>query len=401
MTQHPQRKKFLQIESASGLLLMLATVLALTWSNSSWSEGYHAFWNTSFALGLQNVVVERSLRWVVNDLLMVIFFFVAGLEIRREITHGELSDWRRAALPMAAALGGMVVPALLYIVAVGSDRSAQPGWGIPMATDIAFAVGVLSLLRGVPPALRILLLAVAIIDDIGAILVIALFYSSPPSGLGLFVAALGVGSILGMQRLGIRAKSAYLVPGGILWAGLYTAGLHPTLAGVILGLATPTQSYRGSVSPCDDLLTMLHPWVAFCIMPVFALANAGVTITLDSLTSSSLIVALAIVLGLALGKPLGILGATWLAVRLGIAALPRGLSYRHVAILGVAGGIGFTMSLFIAQLAFTQAALLDGAKVGVLVASSLTSIVALALGSIVLPKRLSQPAGASWYSRNG
>jgi len=418
-------ERFLRIEAASGILLLVVTAVALIWANSPWAASYTNLWHTALGVRLGSFTFERSLEWFVNDGLMVIFFFVVGMEIRRELHHGELSDWRRAALPAAAALGGMLVPAALYLAFAGAPAT-RSGWGVPMATDIAFAVGILTLLgKRVPAALRVLLLALAIIDDLGAIIVIALFYSSGVAFSGLLVAAVGVVGIVAMQRFGVRAKLAYVVPSLVVWAGMYSAGIHPTIAGVIVGLMTPVRAWLGpkgflvdvrqeldrigqadtkalssnelgdalrhvdaarreAVSPAESLIEKLHPWVAFGIMPVFALANAGVSLAGGALDASSWNVVTAVAVGLIVGKPVGVLLASWLALRLRIAALPIGMSFRHVVVLGVVAGVGFTMALFIAQLAFLDGKLLAAAKIGVLVASGGAAICGLILGRLLL-----------------
>ncbi|MDX2055045.1 MAG: Na+/H+ antiporter NhaA [Polyangiaceae bacterium] len=377
-------ERFFQIEAASGILLLVTAALALGWANSPWASSYQHLWHTPFGFALGAFAVEKTLAWFVNDALMVLFFFVVGLEIRREIHRGELSEWRRAALPVAAALGGMLAPAGLYLLLAG-DTETHSGWGVPMATDIAFAVGILMLLgKRVPPALRVLLLAVAVIDDLGAIVVIALFYSSGIQPLGLLVAAAGFGAIVAMQRLGVRSKLLYVLPAVVVWAGIYAAGVHPTIAGVLVGLLTPVLASDGEVPPSESLITTLHPWVAFGIMPVFALANAGVTLSGGSFGPFATNVLNAVAVGLVLGKPLGILSACWLALRLRIGTLPLGLTFRHLLVLGVVAGVGFTMALFIAQLAFVNAELLAAAKLGVLVASACAAVLAFGLGRVLL-----------------
>lgn len=418
-------ERFLRIEAASGILLLVVTAVALVWANSPWAASYAHLWHTPLGIRVGTFAFERSLEWFVSDGLMVIFFFVVGMEIRREIHHGELSDWRRAALPGAAALGGMLAPAALYLVLAGTPAT-RSGWGVPMATDIAFAVGILSLLgKRVPAALRVLLLALAIIDDLGAILVIAIFYSSGVALSGLLVALGGIGGIVAMKRFGVRTKLAYVAPSLVAWAGIYTAGIHPTIAGVIVGLMTPVRAWLGpdgflvgarqdlerlaradtkalsshaladtlrhvdvacreAVSPAESLIKMLHPWVAFGIMPIFALANAGVSLAGGPLDLGAWSVVTAVAVGLIVGKPVGVLLASWLALRLRIAALPAGMSLRHLVVLGVVAGVGFTMALFIAQLAFVDARLLAAAKMGVLVASGGAAICALILGRLLL-----------------
>jgi Na+:H+ antiporter, NhaA family len=416
--------RFLHIQAASGILLLAATAVALAWANSPWAESYVQLWQVPIGVRLGSFTFTRSLEWVVNDGLMVIFFFVVGLEIRREIYEGELSEWRRATLPIAAALGGMLAPAAVYL-SVAHEPSLRSGWGVPMATDIAFAVGILALLgKRVPAALRVLLLALAVIDDLGAIVVIALFYSSGIAASGFVIAAAGVVAIVTMQRFGVRSKAAYIVPGLIVWAGVYIAGVHPTIAGVVIGLLTPVRAWLGTegfiaaarerlehieeaqksssakavasglhdvssarreaLSPAESLIDTLHPWVAFGIMPLFALANAGVSVSGSSLDGPTAIVAMAVAVGLVVGKPSGILLALWLVLRSGIGKLPAGVNWRHLLVLGAVAGVGFTMALFIAQLAFEDGALLASAKVGILVASAIAAIVALVLGRALL-----------------
>lgn len=418
-------ERFLRVEAASGILLLVAAAVALVWANSGWAESYTTLWHTPLGLRAGAFEFERTLEWIVNDGLMVIFFFVVGMEIRREIYCGELSEWRRAALPAAAALGGMLVPAMLYLAIAGAPAT-RSGWGVPMATDIAFAVGILTLLgKRVPAALRVLLLALAVIDDLGAIVVIAIFYSSGIELNGLFVAGLGISLIFVMQRLGVRSKPAYIPPALVAWAGVYAAGIHPTIAGVVVGIMTPVQAWLGrdgfivgvrteldrfeengtgsesphalaetlrtvdgarreAMSPAEGLIAALHPWVAFGIMPVFALANAGVTLSGESLTESSSQVMLAVAVGLIAGKPVGVLALSWFSLRLRLATLPAGISMRHLCVLGVVAGVGFTMALFIAQLAFADAELLAAAKLGILAASGGAAVIGLLLGRFLL-----------------
>jgi NhaA family Na+:H+ antiporter len=360
---------FLRIEASSGIVLLAMAAIALGIASSRWERAFHRLLDAPLAF-------ERSAHFVINDVLMTIFFFVVGLEIRREIHEGELSTPRRAALPLAAAVGGMIAPALLYLLVAGSVPENRRGWGVPMATDIAFAVGVLAILgKRVPPALRVLLLALAIIDDIGGIVIIALFYSGAVSILGFVVALVGVGGILLMQRLGVRRPALYVIPGAIVWFGIYRSGVHPTLAGVVVGLLTP-------VGPATRLQPALHPWVAFAIMPLFALANAGVALHGDAATPSLL--GLGIVVGLVVGKPIGILAACAGAVKLGIASLPRGIGWREIFVVGLVAGIGFTMALFIADLAFADEARLEQGKAAILLGSTLAIVVGLTGGRLLL-----------------
>jgi NhaA family Na+:H+ antiporter len=325
----------------------------------------------------------------VNDVLMVVFFFVVGLELRVELAHGVLSQWRRALLPAGAALGGMLAPAALYLL-TASAPAQRSGWGVPIATDIAFAIGALGLLgKRIPTQLRVLLLALAVIDDLGAIVVIAVAYSSGLAPGGLLALLAGVAATLVLQRLGVTRTLAYAAPALLLWLGCYWAGVHPTIAGVVAGLLTPVGAPGDAEpSPAETLRRALQPWVSLLIMPLFALANAGVSLTglCDGLARPELSqVGLGVLLGLVVGKPLGILLVTWLLLRLGLAALPPGVETRHLLVLGVVAGIGFTMALFIAELAFTDQALLAVAKLAILVASAVAGVLAALLGFLLLP----------------
>lgn len=415
-------ERFLRVEAASGIVLLVAAAVALVAANSPWGEAWAHLWHTVIGFRVGAFAFERPLEWFINDGLMVIFFFVVGLEIRREVHHGELSDFRRALLPAAAALGGMAVPALVYLLIAGGPETRH-GWGVPTATDIAFAVGVLTLLgKRVPPALRVLLLALAVIDDLGAIIVIGLFYSSGISVSALGVATAGLLGILLLQRFGVRNKAVYVVPAFISWAGVAASGVHPTIAGVVIGLLTPVTAWLGpsgflagmqreleaidvrkpdthelaerlkhvalvrreAMSPAESLIEALHPWVAFGIMPLFALANAGVVVSGFSTEGNAALVTAGVAAGLVLGKPLGVALACVLLVKTKLAALPVGLSWRHVLVLGATAGIGFTMSLFVSQLAFHDAAHLAAAKMGVLAATGVASVAALVIGALTL-----------------
>ena len=386
--------RFISVEAMSGVVLLAAAAIALAWANSPWASAYEALWHLKLGLGAVEFLPARDLHFWVNDGLMSIFFLVVGLEIRREMHEGALSDPRVATLPIVAAVGGVVVPALLYVL-INTDPAARRGWAIPTATDIAFAVGVLSLIgKEVPPALRMLLLTLAIIDDIAAILVIAFFYSSGIAVGGLLIVAAGVLGVLLLQWLGVQAALAYVLPGAVVWFGMVRAGLHPALAGVLLGLLTPAGSAFGRAqrasdtrraveSPVARVEEMLHPWVAFGIMPLFALANAGVSLQgLDLSAAAPLAVGAGIVSGLVLGKPIGIVLASIAAVRLRLCALPEGVRWSHLVLIGLLGGIGFTMSIFIANLAFDDPGLLAAAKFAVLVASVLAATLGLLLGRL-------------------
>ncbi len=388
-------ERFLRVEAASGIVLLFAAAVALAWANGPFAESYLHLRHREVGVRLGAWSFVRPLEWFVNDGLMTLFFFLVGLEIRREVHEGELSEARRAVLPVAAALGGMVAPALFYLQFAGG-AATRAGWGVPMATDIAFAVGVLALLgKRVPPALRVLLLALAVIDDLGAIVVIAAFYSSGIRLGGLAVAALGAVCILLLQRLRVRAKLAYVPAALAVWAGTYASGVHPTIAGVVVGAMTPVHGTEGEPSPSEELIEGLHPWAAYAIMPLFALANAGVALAPEGFAPHALPAALGVFVGLVAGKPLGVLAASALALRTGLAALPLGLRARHLLVLGLVAGIGFTMSLFVAQLAFTVPATLAAAKLAILAASATAGVLALAAGRVLLPSQAESGAATS------
>jgi len=381
----PIGSDFVSLEAASGIVLLLAAAAALIWANTD-TAGYTSWWHRELTIGPGELAITESLVHWVNDALMTVFFFVVGLEIKRELVTGELRDRQRAALPAVAALGGMVVPALLF-VAINLGGDGLDGWAIPMATDIAFAVGVLALLGPrVSPSLKLFLLTLAIVDDIGAIVVIALFYSRGLDGWWLLGAVAIVIVVIAMSRLGVDHPVAYVVPGVVLWWCLHEAGVEPTLAGVVLGLLTPARPRRG-VPVLERLEDALHPISSFVIVPLFALANAGVALGGDAIEHAlSSPVTIGIVVGLVVGKFVGILGASTLALRAGVGALPDGVALRHVAGIAVLAGIGFTVSLFISDLAF-RGVEIDDAKIGVLAASAVAAV----LGMIVLRVLLRGP----------
>jgi NhaA family Na+:H+ antiporter len=410
---------FADKQSSGGILLMAATVIALAWANSPWGESYVALWHTKLTVGLGDASLTKDLTHWINDGLMAVFFLVVGLEIKREVLVGELSSARSAALPVAAALGGAVVPALIYF-AINAGTAGSAGWGIPMATDIAFALGVLALLgQRAPTTLKVFLTALAIVDDIVAVLVIALFYTSGISwgalGVGVaFLAALIVANLLGVGR-----TLVYAVLGVGLWLCFLLSGVHATIAGVLLALTVPAVSFINPGAflersryvldrfekagekgenvltneerqaalhalnhaayklepPLHELEHTLHPWVVFAIMPIFALANAGVPLGGDIVGALASPVTLGIVLGLVVGKQLGITLFAWLAVRSGVSELPEGIGWRHVYGAGWLAGIGFTMSLFISDLAFSEDSLVETAKLGILCASLIAGMV--------------------------
>jgi NhaA family Na+:H+ antiporter len=406
--------RFLQIESAGGLVLLVCTAAALLLANSPWSAGFAAFWQTEVGLALGGFHLIQPLQHWINDGLMTVFFFVVGLEIKREIVAGELRDWRKAMLPVTAALGGMVVPAVIYLLFEWHGPE-QAGWGISMATDIAFVVGFLALLGPrVPAGLKVMLLSLAIADDIGAVVVIAVAYTGHLSLAALAAAALGLGLVVFCRWVGVRSLLLYGLLGAGIWLAFLESGVHPTVAGVVLGLLTPARPWLGDpvpldvvadlfrrlggepgpagearrgrpelVSPLERLESGLHPWVAFGIMPLFALANAGVAIEWGALANP---VALAVAAGLVLGKPLGIFLWSWLSVRAGLTRLPEGVNARVLLGAGCLAGIGFTMSLFIAGLALHGPAL-EAAKVGILAGSAVSATLGFGLLWWWLPAR--------------
>ena len=384
----------------SGIPLLIAAAVAIVWANSPWRSLYERILSAPVGMRIGGLSFERDLHFWINDGLMVVFFFAVALEIKHELRSGELGTIRRAALPALAALGGMAVPAAIYFL-LNAHAPAARGWGIPMATDIAFAVSALTLLgQRVTPALRITLLALAVIDDLGAILVIALFYSSGIGLTGLAVAALGVGLILGMRKAGFRSPWAYVPAALLIWAGACAGGVHPTLAGVAVGLLTPAggaaeepegDDAREGQAPAEWLQRALERWVAFGIMPIFALANAGVSLGQIHFGGEPKRVFLGVVLGLLLGKPIGVLGFSWLAVRLRAARLPDGVAWPGMLVLGLLAGTGFTMSLFMSGLALPPGPLTEMAKAGILAASALAVLIGLLAGRLWLRQPDSSP----------
>lgn len=359
--------EFLDTETASALVLVAGALVGLLWANV-WPHGYHEFWSSTLNLPVAGLRSGRTLEFWVNDVLMVVFFFVVGLEIKRELVTGDLRDRRAAAVPVLAAIGGMVVPAVLY-VAINLGRPGIHGWGVPMATDIAFALGVLALVgRRLPSGVRLFLLTLAIADDVGAIVVIAIFYAGDHSLPWLVAAGVAFALTFAMRRTRVASPWWYVVPAVICWYCTFRSGLHPTLAGVGLGLLTPATPVRGR-PVLEPLEHRFHPWSSFLVVPVFAVANAGVTVdgsTLRAAASSH--VAWGIIVGLVVGKVVGIAGVTAIATRLG-GALPSGVAMRHVVGVGLLAGIGFTVSLFVTTLAFNHEATEDVAKLAILVAS--------------------------------
>ena len=412
-------------ETSGGILLLACTIVALIWANSPWVKSYAALWHTHLTLGLGGFSLSHDLHFWVNDGLMAIFFFVVGLEIKRELLVGELASPRQAALPILAAIGGVVVPAVLYS-ALNARGPGAPGWGVPMATDIAFAIGVMALLgERVPLGLKVFLTALAIVDDIAAMLVIALFYTAEFAWGALALAGVCLVILFAVNRLGVRHPLPYALVGGVLWMAVLQSGVHSTIAGVLLAFMIPsrtelnqgdflrdsravlnhferaaTESEQSVLRDAEQQMAIetledgcekvqpplhrmehgLHPWVTFLIMPLFALANAGVPLFGDVWKAVGSPITLGVVVGLVLGKPIGITLASWLAVRLGWASLPESVSWKHIHGAGWLAGIGFTMSLFMAGLSFTDDAQLTAAKLGILTASLCAGMI----GSVML-----------------
>ncbi|HUE95635.1 MAG TPA: Na+/H+ antiporter NhaA [Longimicrobiaceae bacterium] len=430
-------QSFLEAEASSAVLLLSAAVLAIAWANSPWSVAYEDLWGTVLTFRVGDWVVREDLRHFVNDGLMALFFLVVGLEIKREFLTGELRDRRAAALPVVAALGGMVVPALIYL-ALNPGGEAAKGWGIPMATDIAFALGVLTLAaRSAPASLKPFLLTLAIVDDIGAIVVIAFFYSGGVAMGPLLAAAVLIGAILVLQRLDVRSAVVYVALGVGVWLAFHESGVHPTIAGVILGLLTPAEPFqrpravsaeaartaattvddpeppdadspqwlrlamlsREAVSPLARAEAALHPWTSYAVIPLFALANAGVRLSADAFRDAMTSpVTLGVVLGLVAGKILGITLASALAVRTGLGRLPSECGWRHVVGVSAVAGVGFTVSLFIAELAFEDPALAVEAKVGIFAASLIAGVIGFTVlrsGRVAAPAEPSSPGNVS------
>jgi NhaA family Na+:H+ antiporter len=411
---------FMHIESASGVVLLICTAIALIAANSPYAEAYEAFWHHDVRIALGEFELAYPLSHWINDGLMVVFFFVIGLEIKRELIIGELSDPKKVALPVAAALGGVIAPVAIYL-SFEYGQSGQHGWAVPMATDIAFVVGCMSILgKRIPHGLGILMLSLAIVDDLMAVLVIAIFYTDSISADWLIGGGLGLLAMVMMNRVGVRAVGLYAIVGVWVWLCTLKSGVHPTIAGVIVGLMTPVHpwlggpSFMGFLRHTDDMLrkedtsmtrarelvadlsfasreavsplfrieTALHPWVAFGIMPLFALANAGVPIDLGGLGEP---VAVAVAAGLFFGKPIGIFGASWLTVKLGWASRPEGVTWPILGGAAFLGGIGFTMALFIASLGLSGALLLS-AKIGIILGSFASAVVGMSVLSSVAKK---------------
>jgi NhaA family Na+:H+ antiporter len=418
---------FTRLETAGGILLIACTIVALLWANSPWAASYLHLWHINVTFGFGRAQISEELHFWINDGLMAVFFLLVGLEIKREALVGELASFRKAALPIAAALGGLLIPALLYTLLNRSGPGAA-GWGIPMATDIAFALGVLALLGDrVPASLKVFLAALAIADDIGAVLVIAFFYTAHISWISLAVAGAFFVALIVVNRIGVRHPLIYAVLGIGLWLAFLQSGIHATVAGVLLALTIParqridvraflarSETALGEIREAEDsgeaddaiaakghaierlvsdcervqspMLRFEHalvPWSKHVIMPIFALSNAGVALGSGAVSALVHPISVGIICGLMLGKPIGIVTLSWLSTRAGVASLPTGVSWRHILGAGLLGGIGFTMSLFVANLAFDASQNLEIAKVGILAPSLISGIA----GAIVLLRK--------------
>jgi len=408
-------REFSAREASGGVLLMGAALIALVWANSPVADSYVSLWRTPVTIGIGDASLSKSLHLWINDGLMAIFFLVVGLEIKREVLVGELASPRRAILPIAAAVGGAVLPAILFLLIAGGNPEAARGWGVPMATDIAFALGVLALLGSrAPVGLKIFLTALAIVDDLLAVMVIALFYSSDISLTALAAAAVILVILVAVNRLGVRRPLVYALLGIGLWIAILQSGIHATIAGVLLAMTIPARTridpidfldrargfiadfgrdvgddpdaaHHAALWELEDLtesaqapmLRMehaLHPWVAFLIVPLFALSNAGVPLVGDPAAIATAPLVLGVIVGLIVGKQIGITLAAWLVVRSGLASLPHGVSWRHIYGAAWLGGIGFTMSLFVGDLAYGESPALALSKIGILAASVIAGV---------------------------
>lgn len=381
--------RFFQLEAASGLLLIAAAALALIINNSSLSWLYSGLLDTPVVAQIGALKIAKPLLLWINDGLMAMFFLLIGLEVKREVLDGQLSKPSQIVLPGAAAIGGMVVPALVYWFLNRDDPTALGGWAIPMATDIAFALGVLALLgKRVPVSLKLFLMTLAIIDDLGAIIVIAIFYSGTLSTLSLALAAACIIALIAMNRLGVVKLGPYMIIGLILWVCVLKSGVHATLAGVTLAFCIPLRTKNAESSPLLTLEHALHPWVAYGILPLFAFANAGLSLSGVTVESFTHHVPMGIATGLLLGKTVGVFGLTWLAVKIGIAALPQGANWGHVLGVSILCGIGFTMSLFVGSLAF-EPGVSDYAgmdRMGILTGSILAALIGYAVTAMASRK---------------
>ncbi|ATG72874.1 Na+/H+ antiporter NhaA [Zobellella denitrificans] len=388
-------KRFMAMESASGILLILAALAAILMANSGWAHLYTTFLDTRVQVRISALDLDKPLLLWVNDGLMALFFLLIGLEVKRELVEGALSRREQAIFPALAALGGMVFPALWFLLFNADDPLTQNGWAIPAATDIAFALGVMALLgKRVPLSLKVFLLALAIIDDLGVILIIALFYSHGLSLPPLGIALLAIVGLLLLNRSRVGSLAPYLLLGLVVWVAVLKSGIHATLAGVLLGFLVPL--YHAGGSPSKRLEHALHPWCAFLILPLFAFANAGVSLQGLSLGDLSSALPLGVMMGLLVGKPMGVFLISWLAVKLRIAQLPADVCFRQIFAVSVLCGIGFTMSIFITSLAFVgHADLANLSRLGILLGSTLAALIGYTMLHLALPRAQPAMAGES------
>ncbi|SGY82319.1 Na+/H+ antiporter NhaA [Moritella viscosa] len=373
--------QFLRTESSGGVLLIIAAILAMIIANSPFSDVYLGFLHTEIQVRVADIDINKSFSHWINDGLMAIFFLLIGLEVKQELVEGSLASRKKSLFPIIAAAGGMLAPALVYLSLNAANPDAIKGWAIPAATDIAFALGVLSLLgKRVPVNLKVFLLALAIMDDLGVIIIIALFYTADMSVLSLSLACACICILWLMHRYNIMSLTPYLIVGGLLWVAVLKSGVHATLAGVVIGFAIPMyrkdnkNDVENPHSPAKTLARWLHPWTKYYILPLFAFANAGVSLTNIQLSDMTSALPIGVALGLLIGKPLGIFSISWLAVKLKIATLPDGINFKQIFAVSVLCGIGFTMSMFITSLAFTDSVMADLARLGILMGSTLAAV---------------------------
>lgn len=383
-------RQFLRLEAAGGIVLILAAIVALIMANTPLQGVYQAFLDIPVALSFSELLIDKPLLLWINDGLMAVFFLMIGLEVKRELCEGALANREQALFPAIAALGGMIVPALIYLLFNGGDEIARQGWAIPAATDIAFALGVMALLGSrVPTGLKVFLLALAIIDDLGAIVIIALFYSHDVSMIALGLSAACIAVLAWLNWRGVTKLTPYLLIGAVFWVCVLKSGIHATLAGVILGFLIPLRTKENKTSPARRLEHGIHPYVAWFILPVFAFANAGISLHGVTAAGAFSMLPMGIMAGLLLGKPLGIILFGGLALKLGITRLPSGITFSQIAAVSVLCGIGFTMSIFIGSLAFASLdpALLIYAKMGILMGSVASAVIGFLMLSRALPKK--------------
>ncbi|USD64162.1 Na+/H+ antiporter NhaA [Vibrio sp. SCSIO 43136] len=383
-------KDFFKMESAGGIILVIAAAIAMMVANSPLYGTYDSI--------LHSYVAGMSVAHWINDGLMAVFFLLIGLEVKRELLEGALKSKETAIFPAIAAVGGMLAPALVYVLFNSGNPDALQGWAIPAATDIAFALGIMALLgKRVPVSLKVFLLALAIIDDLGVVVIIALFYSGELSTTALLAGFIATAVLFIMNMKHVTKLRWYMIVGAILWFSVLKSGVHATLAGVVIGFAIPLKGNKGEHSPLKHMEHALHPYVAFLILPIFAFANAGISLEGISLSSLTSMLPLGIALGLLVGKPLGIFSFSWVAVKMGVAKLPEGINFKHIFAVSVLCGIGFTMSIFISSLAFTGAsAEFDTlARLGILMGSTTAAVLGYALLSMSLPKKAVEAAKVS------